>query len=272
MKLKINLDSVDDLSDDLKSLYTEKDGKFVLTGVEGMKTDDDVRRVQTGLTKERDEHKKTKEKYKSFDPYLEDIEGTLAKLDEYETLKAASAGKFDQAKFDEQVAGKVKAASAAFERQIKTKDETIASLTQENETLKANERKRLIREAVRAAAVQSKMVETAVEDAEFLAERLFEITDDGKVVTKDGVGVTPGVDATVWLTDMQPKRPHWWPSSVGGGGKGSGKGGGFGGSNPFSKEGWNLTAQAQLVRENRDRAEQMARAAGTTVGGPQPLK
>lgn len=270
MKLKINLDSVDELSEDFKSLYTEKDGKFILTGVEGMRTEDDVRRIQTGATKERDEHKKTKEKYKPFEAFLDDVEGTLAKLDEYDTLKAAAGGKLDQSKIDEIVEQKSKIKLAPLERQAKKDAETIASLTQQVETFQANERRRLVREAVRAAAIQSKMVDTAVEDAEFLAERLFEITEDGKIVTKDGVGVTPGVDPTVWLTDMQPKRPHWWPASQGGGGKGAGGKGGFGGPNPFSKDGWNLTAQAALIRENRDRAEQMARAAGTTIGGPPP--
>jgi len=47
MALKIieeNLDAVDAV---YHSLYTEKDGKFQLTGVEGMKTDADIQRLQS---------------------------------------------------------------------------------------------------------------------------------------------------------------------------------------------------------------------------------
>lgn len=102
-----------------------------------------------------------------------------------------------------------------------------------------------------------------------LAERVFEVDDEGNVTTKDGVGVTPGIAADVWLTEMQDKRPHWWPQSQGGGAGGSG-GGGAGGKNPFSAEGWNLTEQGRLVRENPEKADQMAKAAGTTVGGGRP--
>jgi len=74
----------------------------------------------------------------------------------------------------------------------------------------------------------------------------------------------------VFLTEMQDKRPHWWPKSVGGGAGGSGNG--FGGAaNPWTAENWNMTQQGAYVKENgMDKATQMAKAAGTTVGGMKP--
>jgi len=41
--------------------------------------------------------------------------------------------------------------------------------------------------------------------------------------------------------------------------------------NPFTHDNWNLTKQGAIVKEHGTaKAEQMAKAAGTTVGGPQP--
>jgi hypothetical protein len=131
------------------------------------------------------------------------------------------------------------------------------------------EKQRLIHDAVRSAAIASKMIDTAVDDALTLAERMLTITDDGKVVTKEGVGVTPDSDPTVWLSEIQTKRPHWWPMSQGGGARGSGGGGG-GVTNPWKASSWNLTEQGRILREDEARADRMAAAAGTTVGGPKP--
>ena len=101
------------------------------------------------------------------------------------------------------------------------------------------------------------------------AERMFEITEEGQVITKDGVGVTPGVAPDVWLSEMQPKRGHWWPASTGGGAKGS-KGANFA-SNPWTKENWNMTEQGKILStQGREKAEQMAKAAGTSLGGRKP--
>ncbi|QFR59625.1 hypothetical protein P6F33_gp24 [Pseudomonas phage Quinobequin-P09] len=98
---------------------------------------------------------------------------------------------------------------------------------------------------------------------------MLEVNEEGKVVTRDGVGVTPGIDATVWLTEMQSKKTHWWGPSQGGGAGGNRSGSG-GGANPWSADGWNMTEQGRILKENRSRAEQMAKSAGTTIGGPRP--
>jgi hypothetical protein len=112
-----------------------------------------------------------------------------------------------------------------------------------------------------------------LEDALEVAGRMFEVDEDGKVVTKDEVGVTPGIDAVVWLTEMQNKRPHWWGTTSGGGSRGNnGNNGTTTGNNPFTREHWNMTEQGKLVKTNRARAEQLARSAGTTIGGGMPAR
>ena len=101
-----------------------------------------------------------------------------------------------------------------------------------------------------------------------LGERVFEVReDDGAVVTRDNVGVTPGIKATDWLAEIQPTRAHWWAQSSGGGAGGGGGNGGSFGKNPWSKDNWSLTEQGKVATEKgMETAERMAKAVGSTIG------
>lgn len=267
--LKPIFDNLNDVPQHFHELYSEQNGKFVLTGVDGLKTQADIDRVTGALTKEKNDHKTARERLALFGEL--DPTETLSKLDRIAELEAAAAGKIDDAKIQEMVENRTKSKLAPFERDL-TKAKTDLQVALETvKQYQIKETQRTIKDAIREAALKNNIIPTAMEDVEILAERMFEVTEDGKVVTKDNVGVTPGVDATVWLTDMQVKRPHWWPESKGAGAKGSGGGSNFA-NNPFSHDNWNLTEQGKLVRENSVRADQMAKAAGTTVGGPKPYK
>lgn len=265
MRLKAVVDSLDEVDEKYHDLYIERNGRFEIQ-VEGMKTPADVERVMISLTKEREEHKKTKEKLQAFGGL--DPEEVLQKLDRFEELEAAAAGKIDDSKLNEIVEARLRSKLAPVERERAKLLEENQSLQSKVEQYQAKERQRTIHDAVRQAAMKVKVVDTAIEDALLLAERVFEIDDSGAIVTKDGVGVTPGVAPEVWFTDMQHRRPHWWGPSQGLNSRGNNGSGG--GNNPWTAEHWNLTEQGRIVRENRTKAEQMAKAAGTRIGGPKP--
>ena len=104
-----------------------------------------------------------------------------------------------------------------------------------------------------------------------LAERVFEVGEDGRVTTSGASGVTPGLDPAAWLLEVQPKRTHWWPASVGGGARGKGYGSGSAwDKNPWTRQHWNLTAQGQVYAADPERAAQMARSAGSEIGARKP--
>lgn len=273
MKLKSVVDSLDGLDDAFHQLYTEKDGKFLLTGVEGIKTQADLDRVTRAHNQEKEAHKKTKEKLAPLGDLLDDIDSTLAKLDEYDTLKAASAGKFDEGKLNElaeqKAAAKIKALMSPLERKLAATEAERDTFKAANGELTARDKRRIIHDAVRSAGVKSKILDTAMDDALMMAERVMDVDESGVVLTKENAGVTPGIDVTTWLTEVQPKRPHWWPASQGGGAKGSGGGGGFS-NNPWTAEHWNMTEQGRILTENPTRAENMAKSAGTEIGGRKP--
>lgn len=270
MELEAVVDDINTVPEQFRELYTERNGKHEITGIKGMKTQADVDRIQAGLVKERNDHKSTKERLAAFgelDPAK--VQEELARLPE---LELAAKGKIDDNKINEIVETRIKSRIAPIQRQL---DQATTTLKERDTIIgqfQEKDRVRKISDEVRRAGVAGKVRDTAMDDALILAERVFEVTDDGKVVTKDNVGVTPGVDPAVWFQEMQTKRPHWWPESQGGGAGGSSGSGAGGTSNPWSKDGWNMTEQGKIQRQNPQRAAQLAKMAGTTVGGMRPTK
>lgn len=243
MPLKVVHESVDDIPETYRDLYSERGGKYVLTGVEGVKTQTDIDRLNQSLEAERQAHEQTKQK---FSPWAEmDHEDVISKLDKYPELEAAAADKLDDAKIDEiverRVDGTIKSRTAPIDRARIAAEKERDELREENTVLKAEKSKRIIHDSVREALTKAKVLPEAFEDALMLAERIFEIQEDGTLLTKDQVGVSPGIDPSSWLTEIQDRRPHWWPASQGGGSGGSGNSGGMA-NNPWSHENWNLTA------------------------------
>ena len=266
MELDAILDNLDAVEEPYKKLYTERNGKFELTAVKGFKTQADVDRLSAAAAKERDEHKKTKDRYS----VLGDIDPAEARkqLDRITELEAAAAGKLDEAGIQKLVEGRLTTVTAPLKRELDTFRNQLAERDEIINTYKSKELQRTLADSIRAACIEAKLQDSAIEDAILLGERMFELDEQGNVITKDGVGVTPGVSPKVWLQDMQPKRPHWWGPSVGGGAQGGRTG--TGGTNPWSAEGWNMTEQGKILTANRSQAEQMAKQAGTSIGGPRP--
>lgn len=266
MTLKAVVDNLNDIPEHFHELYTERNGKFEISGIEGLRTQGDVDRLQTALTKERNDHKGTKEKFSAFSNL--DPQEVLQKLERFPELEEAAKGKLDDTKIEEIVNNRIKSRLSPVERERDTLKSQIAERDQIILSYQTKETQRTISDKVREAATTAKILPEAFDDALLLAERVFELTEDGRVVTKDNVGVTPGIDPSVWFNELQAKRPHWWGPSAGGGASGSKTPGGQ--TNPWSHEHWNLTEQGKILTSNRSRAEQLAKSAGTSIGGPRP--
>ena len=267
-------DSPDEIPEEFQSLYTEKGGRWELTGISGVKTQADIHRLQLWLKKERDEHKATKATLSAWSD-LGDLDAVQSALDRVPELEAAAGDKLDEAKIEEiatrRADAMVRSKLSPVERELakirKERDEAVEGIARYRE----QETRRTIGDSLRRAMRSAKVLPEAEEDVLLLGERVFEITDEGGVVTRDLPGLAAGLDPTSWLSEIQDRKPHWWPASVGGGASGSGSGGGFSGKNPWSAEAWNMTEQARIYREKgAETASRMAQAAGTTVGGKRP--
>lgn len=274
MKLKLSYNSQEDIPNGYEALYTEKDGKWVLTGIEGMKTQEDITRLSESLRKEREDHKKVKDILAKLGGPDLDADALVEKLDEYEELKlrveSGEGGKIDDKKVEELVEQRVQRRLAPVERErdrLKTRNTELES---ENGTLKGTITRGTVESELRRHATEGKVVTSALDDILDIGANIFEVAEDGAVVTKQGLRNVPaGVTPDVWLSDMKEKRPHWWPASQGGGAGGSGGGNGTG-VNPWAKDNWSIEAQAQLVRTDPGKADRLAKAAGVHVGAMSP--
>lgn len=269
MALKTSYEKQDDIPEQYRDLYSERGGKYELTGIEGIKTQADVDRLNEALRKERNDHKSTKDKLTTYgDMDADKVREQLAEIEELRIR--AEKGSVSDEKLEELVQARLKRTIAPIERE---RDQLKSALEKSNgrvTELDGQIRKGTIERALREAAVSAKAVPEAIEDMVLLGERVFEVTDDGQVLVRDQVGFTPGLKPQEWLSEMQAKRPHWWPANQGGGANGAGGGAG-GGANPWAADQWNLTAQGRYVAEHgMAKAEQMARSAGSKIGAVEP--
>ena len=282
VKLKTIYDKQEEIPEGFGELYVEKNGKFELSAIEGVKTQADIDRVQQALVKERADHKAAKDKLVAFgdvDPATlpvlqEELADAKAKL---EAVTAEGKDKIEavQAQIDAAInraVGPVTRDKDALARQLETVKKTVAERDAEIASVKQEQQQERVRNTLRDAVIAAKVVPTDIDDAVLVGERMFELVD-GKLVTKGDNGLTPGLNPKEWAKDMEEKRPHWFEKSVGGGAQG-GKGGGTSlKENPWSPDGWNLTKQGQVVKDlGAEKAADMAARAGSKLGATKPTK
>jgi hypothetical protein len=275
--LKAIYDKVDEIPAEYIDLYSERNGKMELTGIENVKTPADVERVSIALRNEKIEHRKSKDqlaKFADIDPdqvrgQLEELETTKAQLGAF-----TKEGKLDETKLEPVITARVKAAlgpvehekkalTKALEDEKKLKVEAEAKAAKLEGAISQNS----ISQAIREAATKLKLVPTAVDDAVMQGLVVLETNEDGEIVTKDVNGTTPGITPAEWLKDMQEKRPHWWPISQGSGARGGSGSPQNRADNPWTKEGWNLTKQGQIIRtQGVEKAKAMAASVGSSIG------
>lgn len=263
------VDDVTTVAEAYQTLYVEKDGKFHLDiKVKGTKPESEFTVVHNALRKERTDHSVTKQKIKPFEALgnLDDVQAQLLRIPE---LEIAAEGKIDDKKVDKIVEQRVVSRIAPVQRERDTLKTQNEELVKQIDGFKVQDKTRKVHDTVRAAAAKVNVRTEAMEDALMLAERVFEVReDDGAVVVREGVGLTPGLDPQSWFSEIQPKRPHWFAESVGGGA--TGNTGSSVGVNPWTAENWNMTEQGRIYLASASRAENLAKAAGTVVGGAKP--
>lgn len=273
--LKLKYQKKDDIPQGREDLYIEKEGEWHFVGVEGIKTQTDVDRVMLGLSKERDEHKGTKAKLAVWEGLdRADVDAKLARLEELEVASKNSVTKEEMDKrLEELTEVRVKNRMLPVERErdglkkkLEEADKAIAQLT-------AEKNRRIVHDKIREAAVAAKVQPEVMADVLLLSDNVFELTENGDLLTKENAyGVDAGLAPDTFFQTQQERRPYWWPPSTGGNSKGSGNKGGGGGVNPWAADTWNLTEQGKYVKEHgMEKAQQMAKMAGATVGGSKPV-
>jgi hypothetical protein len=274
LELADSYESLEKVPAEHAALYVEKDGKAVLE-ISGIKTQADFDRYATALKAR-----------------LADQAADLA------AAQKAGLSRDDVVKLIREVAtppgtpapgqepppgGKVDPANAQrvhdLERELASIKDQLGNEKQQREKAQQTATDTTIKNALTGAAAKAGVRPEAVDSFVELIRGNFEQSAEGFVVTKlEGntiQGVSPNSKPEEVLTAIkrQPNFSYFWPESKGAGGGPGGAGGGGGGAgadNPWSKAGWNMTAQGQAIRTNRAEAEALAKAAGSFIGAAKP--
>jgi len=214
--IELSYDSKDAIPAEYASLYTEKDGKFALTGVTGMKTQADVDNVQKALKSERALKKELESKIGAYDGIGSD--GLRASLDELARLRT-TGGKVDDSKIEDIVAERLKLDKEKHQRDLEGIQGKYDTLEAKNNDLVNGINKGKIESGLREAA-GGLVNEGAMSDVVYRSS-MFEVSEDGAVVTREGAGVTPGLEPKQWLEKELETKPHWQKTSKGAGANGS---------------------------------------------------
>lgn len=281
-KLKLVYDSDAEIPEGCAEFYEERDGKWHFVAIDGLKTDKDVAALKVAADKERKLRVEAQDKLKAFDKLqgmdpaelvgladrVHELEGEL----EDARAAAGGAGK-GEAAVKERIDAAVARATKVHERQLAKErsdhEETKKKLVEAEGRatgLDGRIRTSAIEAALTDAASKQKVLGEAIPDV-LNYRSLFEAEEDpatpGRMLvrTKDGAGVTPGLDPASWLSDQKGQRPHWWPVSQGGGARGAG-GNGVAGDNPFSKTAPNITEAMRIAKADPTKATALAKQAG----------
>lgn len=256
MALKFKFKTKEEVPAEHLSLYTERDGAWVLD-IEGAVDKaklDEFRSNNVALMKERDE---LKQRFDGIDP--EDVRKLAEEKRRLEEAQQLKTGEIEKV-----VEGRVKAIKADLEKQLST-------VTGERDALNARLVAIQIDQGVITAATKRGLRPTAMPDITARARTIFRLVNgvptafeaDDKSVRYGKDGLTP-MTLEEWVDVQVSEAPHLFESNAGGGAAGNGSGG-VGNKapvkNPFRKDTWNLTEQMKLQKTDPQLASRLKAAA-----------
>jgi hypothetical protein len=270
MILKLSYLKKEEIPSGFDSLYTEKDGKWNFSGVEGMKTTEDITRITSALDLEKKQHSETKKKWEAVTAMgigAEEVVKSLETLEELKIKVEAGAGKeFDEGKFNEAVLKRVEREQVKWERERKALTERAVAAETNVGDLNGKINSGKIKSKVMEVCGKLEVKPSAFSDALLLAERVMYVTEDGQILVKDKCGYPPGLPMEEFMADRKTDKQHWWEGSVGGGSKTPN--GLPQGVNPFAAGTRNLGQQGKLFKANPIEAARLAAEAGVKLHQP----
>lgn len=267
MALATILETLDDVPEALHAEYRETDipnvGKRFVLDLIGVDTHPSVRALKAA----HDRVKADKARIQSdLDAANLRVEGLPEDFDpsEYQRLKDAAAdGKGP--KVDERLQRQREELERKHQADLAKKDERLG-------TVEGALRRRTVDEGLTAALVEAGIDRKHLPVVKaFLAPQVKVTEQDGEFTASVETDINPTLPVSEFVkawAGSDAGKIYVAPATGGGATGGSGK---LGGDNPFAAATWDVTKQGALVREKgADFAERLAKAAGTTLGGPKP--
>lgn len=218
MGIELEYDGVDSIPEmSVKELFTEKEGKMVFTGIEGMKTQKDVDSLQEALRKERNDHGQLKESFKLFDGLDADLarkaieENEVLKLKQKDGINSEEVQRYLKDKLDSGLSDSKK---------------TIEELTNQLNEYKFKEEK-----ASHTSFINGLVKDSVAEDmVDLVAMNLLSMSEKdlaGEYVTNGSGGFEKGLPLKGVVASMLEKNPRLMKQNTSGNGTG-----GTGGNTP----------------------------------------
>lgn len=260
MALKAIIDSLDSVEEQFRSLYEEKDGKFVLM-VDGLESHPGAAALKAALDRVRGEKRTVSDKLTAAESRLEGLPEDFD-IEAYETLRQQAEGK-EPPKVEERLAAQKTQLEAKF---AKDREKLEARANKLDGTL----RRVMVDDGLTKALLDAGIDKNYLAAAKALLKekgqiKLVEDDDAIQVFADDGVNDRTPLTDYVRSWAGQDEGKVFVAKATGGDAKG-------GGGRQFSDNPWdssngkkpNLTKQQQLVQENPSKARQMAQAVGVT--------
>jgi hypothetical protein len=267
--LKTVISSLDGIEEALHAMYEEKDGKFILQ-VEGIDDHPAVIALKNGHTNSKRERDEARAKLTAAEKKLKGLPEDFDAA-EWERLKTEDEAR--QADPDgKDVRKQVETAVQAKERQMQTrhdaalkaKDEIIAEKDGTITSLTGDLRTTLVGDGLTKALVKAGVKPTLLKAAQRMFEGDVEIVEeDGKRVArmKTDLGGDE-LDKFIGNWAQSDEAKDFIAPPSGADERGGNRNLRNGETNPYAKDGWNVTAQSALLRSDRAKAERLAKSAG----------
>ncbi len=208
---------------------------------------DDIAKLREALRKERDEHKATKTALSVFRADVARVTG----LGEDAPI--------------EQIGERLTQTDKLIQKKTTALQTERDEAVKRAESLLSERKAEKLEAAIDAGLRRSGVKPECLEDARAILRGALEVNEKGEVVTKTAPNVIPGQSVEFFtVSQLRQMRPHYWPTSVGGGARGSGgrADGGAGDTSCFDPKhaNYNLTAQGAYLRQHGQAAFDRARA------------
>jgi hypothetical protein len=273
IKLKTVVPNLDDIADEQKEFYVEKEGQFVLD-VEGIDEHPAVAALKNALERQKSERRQLatdlaalKEKGKNV-PEDFDLDKYNLMVAELEELKSGNKG---GATDDErrELATARKALEQKISNMEKSHSTEIAKKELQIKKLDGKIHQLLIDEGLTKSLVEAGVGKEYIKAAKALLKgdcTVIEEDGDYRAVVESDMGqLDIGKYVTDWVASDEGKV--FIPPAKGGDANNQNKPSQRINTdkNPWAKDTWNLTEQGRILTEDRSKAEKLAKSVGKTV-------
>jgi len=230
MPLDDVVDTLDAVPEAYRTLYVERDGKFVLD----TKRIDDTVGLKSTLETERNTRKEVERQMKDLQKKFEglnpdQIRNMLKRVENDEEARLMAEGKFEEV-LSKRVSRQTEALQADYKKQLEDKDKEL-------------EKRNHVMTKLQRRALDSILTKTALDvgvnkEPGTLEDALLNALHEGWTIDEDGEAVRMrdgevmlGKDGktpqklTEWFANKRETKKHWFPAgNAGGGANGSGRG------------------------------------------------